>query len=360
MKYYRRKRYSDKKTKKIALRILFVLFAAAVITVFAVFLGNHVKGKVEAAEERIKNAETAQTNNDAPPSSVLFPLELSADRPVVSAMGADPFAEDALEPLSHERKEAFDTVSVRVTAEGRLIYTSPAMLTLARVPEDDGLWGKAEESYGRLKEFCTLRKSEGMRLSAVMEASVFSGELLWENDRVLAAELAELGFDEVIVTGFGEITAKNAEYLSRLSSVEADVGAVFPVEEYLSTENENLFRTLLSSNLLLCADFGDKGEEEIKELCTELRSIIESHCIRAFIDNSDMETVRTELAALRAGKVRNIHIASSVGEDFLTTLFPTEAETEGEETLTEEETVSVVNPYAVTETEAETTDPGWF
>lgn len=368
MKYYRRKRYSDKKARRIFLRILFVIAAAVLITFLTVLLGLHVKEKVEEAENKINGAETVQINSETPPLSGYLDSEKLLSQKEIAGIGFDPMAEGALDPVPDAVKEHFDTVSVKITEEGRLIYPSPAMLAFAKVPAEDAVWFRAEESCARIKEFCSLRKAEGFRVSAVLEASVADGVWAWENDRILLKELAEMGFEEVIIAGLGDLSSDKIQCLFRLNDMELEIGVVFPAEEYLVSENESLIRTAFLSGIRLCADFdGDtvpleETEQRIKTLCSKFRSMMEGYSIRSFISSSDEQFVAAEYGTLMALDVGSIMIKEPVDLPLLLSVLPQTEETE-EETLSFEETESPLNPYIVTtpeESETESADVDWY
>ncbi len=372
MKYYRRKRYSEKKSKKRLLRVLFVLAAAGVITVSASALGNHLKEKVEEADRRLAALETGTETVGAEESPVHYTAELPTERVSVFAAGYA-FGEDGDFSSLSEMKARFDTVSVSLTENGVLIYPSPALLALSRVPTDGTAWGEGAMTYDGLRSFVSSAKGEGLRVSGVLEASRVGGELVPSVDLALLRELSGLGFDEVIVTGLSEMTAEVFTYLTELAEKgDVTVGAVFPAEEYSDAAKEKQFRMLSAAGVVLCADLNadrfplEEADENVRRLCAELGGVIGTHGMRIFLDSSDEDYIRAEYHALRGYGIGNIQITKAISYAVL-------AENDAmREEETEKETVEP-NPYASTganqspakETEGETTaadgsDPGWF
>lgn len=352
MKYYRRKRYADKRTQKIALRILFVIAAAVIISVLASILGNHVKKMVEDAENRINAVETGASENDAPFLGNLN-TELPGEKTAASAIGISLMPAEELVPVLASLGDLFDTVSVKITEGGSLVYTSPAMLTLARVPADDPLWSAADLSKGEMEAFASTVKGAGLRLSAVLEASVYEGKVLAENDSALVKELAEMGFDEVIITGLGEITDKLPSYLSAVSHETVSVGVIFPMEDYLNQKNKGILRTVSQSGVLLCAELtveeGDTAEKEAKALLSTFRSTIETHNLRMVVTSSDDSMVSGAYRALVGSKITNIQIISPISPEALREAAADLLGGDGDETGSgAAETAVPENPYIVT------------
>jgi len=366
LKYYRRKRHGDKRTRKVVLRILFVLFAAAVIAVLSSLLGNHLKKMVEESAETTSVGEMVDPSEEGEPSIERFPTGTPGEKITVSAIGIDlSWNEESGESLS-EIKEHFDTVSIPVSENGSLVYTSPALLDYLRIPTEESQWEAVFAGYRGLRELCSLVKAEGLRLSAVMEASH------WESDKVLVGELVSLGFDEVIVTGFDEITGEALSYFSAISGDSVDIGAVFPAEEYLKAENERRIRLLSASGILLCVDLNtdrspfDEVEKRTKTLVSKLRSAIEEYHVRFFLDTEDEQYICEEYKALLEYKAENIQITKQISHEELTANVADRSQVPQDDGA---ETMAPVNPYITTapaesegdqtdQTASETTDDG--
>ncbi len=376
MKYYRRKRYSDKSSKKILFRIFFVIAAAAVIAVSAAVLGNHLKKTVEKANERLEGLETGFENVEAEPPIDHFPTEIPKEKITVFAAGVSPMDEERFSRLK-ELKEHFDTVSVPLTEGGNSIYTSLALLAFARVPSHSAVWEEGQADFARMREFCAAAKGEGLRISGLLAVPADGGlspTVDQAADCALLSELAELGFDEVIIEGMDEITSDCVSYLSVLAKeTSLSVGVVLPAEEYLDLSNEKMLRTLSASGVFLCADLNTERfsledvEGNTKRLCSELRNEIEAHGVRILMDSAELSYICEEYKALREFGIDNIQITAAVSYDTLT-------EGMTEDRKAEETTgTTQVNPYASTsETEARTaetekaaagdkdSDSGWF
>ncbi len=379
MRYYRRKRYTDQRTKKVVLRILFVIITAAVIAVLASFLGNHVKKMVEEAENRIAGTETGLDQTEAEPPLQHFNTAVPGEKISVSAVGIA-MGEEGLVPEPAVLKGQFDTVSVNITENGRLIYVSPALVALTRLPSD-GSEGESDfTGYEKIKELAGEVKSENLRLCAILEASQAGGVLLTENDKALVSEFVGLGFDEVILTGFDEISGDVVSYLSRLAGNRISVGVVFPAEEYLDSDNEKLIRMISASGVFLCADLNidhyplDEADRRTQTLCSKLRNSITSQNLRIFIDSDDESYIGAEYASLLKIKIDNIQFTSPRSYEALmaSTSDPSDETGAAEGNA---ETGENENPYAVTggtetgaaEETAETEstdvgarDPGWY
>ncbi|MBE6599328.1 MAG: hypothetical protein E7638_07805 [Ruminococcaceae bacterium] len=357
MRYYRRKRYENGRAKKVFFRILFVLAAAIIITVAASFAGNRVKKMVEEAQREIDSAETTDAASAKKDSHYTTPL-LSA--PIsVRALGIDPFGDEDAAGQMSDMKDSFDTVSVNLRNDGTLIYLSPAVMEFLGLPTTDITSDGTSSAYERLRSFCTAVKKENLRLSAVLEPTHGDGDSFFPDcDKELVKELTELGFDEVIFTGFDALTDEAADYILSLCDNVIRVGAVFPYEVYMDGRNEKPLRLLSASGVILCADPGadvrERAAETVKEQCTEIRNAAGLYHLRFFLATEDEAILSEQYKALCASDIENIQIAPAVSPDVLTGAAL--AETQIPETEAKEETTSPVNPYITTT--VETTEEG--
>ena len=161
LKRYRRNKQASPAAKTVLLRILFVLGAAAVITVGTVLIGHHLLVKVESAEytpmptggtgisfERAEEDESRSVGNAPSIRGVGIDL-LSYES--ADALGAD------LDELS----EAFNTVVYSLCDDaGQLIYQSPAVCALVRMHATD------TDSLNRVTDAIREAKTRGLRVIA--------------------------------------------------------------------------------------------------------------------------------------------------------------------------------------------------
>lgn len=365
MRYYRRKRYASKTAKKVFLRLLFVIAAAAVITGLAVLLGNHVKTKVEEADKAIQSADTAFVSQEKPSPSGYYAMEPPVDKPVsVFAVGVKNRDNADLSEQLKTIKENFDTVSVNITESGRLVYISPAMLSFARLPTDKIMAETGLESYELIKNLGAAVKAENLRICAVMEVSRSDSGLLAEADKALLSELAGFGFDEVIITGFNAVSEDIPAYFTEIANDMISIGVVFPAEVYLDEDNDKIIQRISASGVFLCVDLGmdlsetEKIDEEVRKSCTLLRNSFDSHNLRVIIHTDDAESICTEYAALMELNIDNIQITNEISYEMLAAAFPGDmpSNSASNEEEPSAETGSLVNPYVTTTVNETTAD----
>ncbi|MBR5681377.1 MAG: hypothetical protein IKX19_12060, partial [Clostridia bacterium] len=128
MKRYRRNKHTSPAVKTVLLRILFVVMAAAVITVGTVLVGHHLLVKVQSAE--VAPIPTGGTGisferQDSDESRSV------GNAPSIRGVGIDLLAYESADALGEELdelSEAFNTVVYSLCDEdGQLIYQSPAV-----------------------------------------------------------------------------------------------------------------------------------------------------------------------------------------------------------------------------------------
>lgn len=368
MRYYRRKRYANKTAKKVFLRILFVMAAAVIITGLAILLGNHIKTMVEEADRMIQSADTAYVSGDNSRPAGYYAMELPTEEEIsVFAVGVNIDSESDLTGQLEAVKANFDTVSVDITDNGKLVYVSPAMLSFARMPADEIMTEAVSESYNQIKNLGTAVKTENLRMCAVMEVSCSDGSLVAEADKALLTELAGFGFDEVILTGFESVSEGIPAYLAGIANDMISVGVVFPVEAYLDEDNDKVIQRISASGVFLCVDLGmdqheaDEINKKVRKLCSSLRNSFDSLHLRVIIDADDPAVICAEYTALMASNIENIQITNEISYEALSADLPDDMQSDipaAEETSSE--TGAAVNPYITTtvdepepETEAE-------
>ncbi len=355
MRYYRRKRYENKRARKVFFRIFFVLMAAVLITVGATLLGHYVKKLVEEAEREIASADVTPDPAETSGGKGYYTTGLHEIPATVSALAVDPFGEAELATLLSDLKQSFDAAAVKLTDDGTLVYLSPSRLSYIGLPSAELPENGTSTGFEQLKAFGTAVKTENLRMCAVMEATRESGKadgaLLPAADKAILPELAGLGFDEVIFTGLGALTDEVDEYLTSLVNDMIPVGAVFSYDDYMDPRNEKRFRILSAAGVLLCVDLDTDDEAEIayatEERYFDLRNADSVYHLYYVLDSEDSAVLTEQYTALREVKADRVLVASAVSP---ATLSGDSAvgETDAAETAPPPETGSPVNPYATT------------
>ena len=189
MKYYTTNRAISNRAKDILTRILFVLIAAAVIFFSAVVIGHHLLRKAEEAGQRPSDTAGAGWS---PEKTQEDPENAAGSAPTVRACGIDPLAYETTEELYAALSAAsvsYDSILFPLSGgDGSLIYQSPAVCALARVPLSD------KNPADTVRASLNAAKMYGLRVLV----SVTPSEAV--TDKALFEELASWGADEILVT----------------------------------------------------------------------------------------------------------------------------------------------------------------
>ncbi|MBQ8402378.1 MAG: hypothetical protein IJX14_10680 [Clostridia bacterium] len=365
MRYYRHRRKASQKAKTIFFRILFVLTAAVVITGMAILTGKALLNKVEKATEELESSVPPSGNAAGRVNRDESDLAEEAYSSLqVFAAGLDlPYheTEDSLFARIHTIAESCDTVSVKVTGQSGLLYTSPALSELVRMPAVTG----DNPLYDRLSLTVTAAKARNLRLSAVMTSSLRMLESATAAlvDSTIAAELYAMGFQEILLTDIlpydaDTDTINNARwYLQSMQNTLSgsgsfSVGACLPVSVYLDAVNAKQVQMLASSVDFLAMDAADLPVSSangmtLEEVCLSLAGSFQVYNLRVLLTAEDPALLAAQYNTLVRMDIANIHFLGEVSPGTLAEAVLPESEQTPAET-TEEEMIPSSNPYATT------------
>ncbi|MBE6570353.1 MAG: hypothetical protein E7658_09090 [Ruminococcaceae bacterium] len=385
MRRYRRR--SNQNTKFVFRRILFVLVCAACITGLAILTGNLLKNMVEKADERLESLES--TLEDAPETTdgmddIGFSGDVYSDL-TVSASGVilkNHTSEDNLVLRVNTIAENYDTVSVTLSDENGIVYSSPALIQALRLPAGDG-----DGSFESLVSLCTAAKAAGLRISGVLSSSlpVMDADTAALVDGTLAGELYSLGFDEVL---FSDIMPEETDrdrieiaenYLKSIRSAVGDglcIGTVLPLSVYRDVSFTQQIQMIASVVDFLAVDFteitviNNEPDMTLESVCLALKGTFQVYNLRIVLANPNMEQLAEQYNLLTAMELTNIHFIGEITPSVLSDALTADTAETADETETEAETagdpVPQRNPYATSgsngsdsgdgdETEKETT-----
>ena len=387
MKYYTRNRSSGAKAKKIMFRILFVLLAAAIITLAATLVGLHLARKVEVAE----NAPSAvlgtgiqsgsRTDSEAP---------VLTDAPDVFAVSLDMFSYEDDELMSADLDRAamtYDTVVFPLSdADGQLVYQSPAVCELVRMPMTDTT--ARDHVVGTILS----ARSRGLRIIASVTAAETN------TDAVLMKELASYGADEIMIrpslpVSLDYETANRLRlYLNECGNAldgKAVLGIVLPDTVYLDPDAAMEIQMIASSVSFLGVRFDLTGArspadiyESLNERIGALLGAFNVYNMRVVIDSDNPDVTAAEYRACAERGITNMILPSYADLEELQNAMDANEPLPGENLTEKPAPEAVANPYATTsgedeaaeqedytddyydeyyeeETEEESTDSGW-
>ncbi len=369
MRYYRHRRKTSERAKRIFFRVLFFLAAAAAITGLAILTGNLLLAKVERAEEALESSIPPSGNAAGRDDGIKNPETIPEGdkmRLQVFAAGLDlslPDTEDSLFSRLNNLSQTYNTVSVNVKSGTELLYVSPALSALVGQPDT----GINTEAYLRLTQTVTAAKAQDLRLCAVMPSSLH-GRLDIETaallDSTIAAELYTLGFDEILLTNVLAADADtDAINLARryLTDVHDSLsgtgsfllGVCLPISIYLDAVNAKQVQLLSSAVDFLAMSAANTpvtGDMALtlEEICTSLTGSFQVYDLRVVLDTPDLTLLTDQYNSLVRQGISNIHFLREITADTLTdpTIPPEETGTNAETTA--EETTPHSNPYVTT------------
>ena len=301
-----------------------VMLAAAVLFTGAVMLGNHLRAEAEATDGESREAETTLPDFDASgvPSVIARYAVFGSDFPrdpgrVPAAVKAPETgttageatgtadtqptaAETADSPAPDETKYSYNAYCVVMRgADGELYYHSDVRDRLF------GAHGDSATAGAELKD--GISRFGGAYVSAIFGATYGSAsgavEAMREYEISLAAEIADAGFGDILVTGldFGQDAADFcAAIKGRIDNSDCRVGIALGYD-FLSSESarESLVR-LGGSFDFIALDLGTVTDAaEIDALLHNVRALIGIYHMRILVGS----TPGLAAAALDAGAV---------------------------------------------------------
>ncbi len=297
MRVYRN--YTAKKLK-LPKRILFFVICAVVIFIFAIILGNHLKSRMENAELDRTPVETTPPKETSVPDGIADgDAEHSQRSAEVKAgylglTGADD--ETAIkEKVDALKAEGFNAVSFISVADGKLCYASAAAEEYSRLPSSADI-----VSPLMLAEAVSYAEGQGMT-SSVLLVKGQSEEL----DMAVAAELAEIGFDEIVISGFEDLLGEKGggissciDYLRKLRATAEGVhiSLRLSTDAFTYARNSYQIEKLFTYCEFLSLDITELEADAVAELANKITGSISAYMIRPFI-SGDKEGVAEAIEA---------------------------------------------------------------
>ncbi|MGN1345588.1 MAG: hypothetical protein ACI4V1_02285 [Eubacteriales bacterium] len=364
MRHYRRSYSGSARVKKIMFRILFVILAAAVITFASILLGNYLQKKVADAEAVRHTSEPAQEQITSRPQR----SESTASQRSLSASGLalrNCRTEDEAVAAVNTLAEHYDTILVDLYgAEGSLLYTSPALCSLLRLPAPEN-----DETLTLVRAALTAAKSKNLYLCAVIETSF--GQLEEGTDALvdgtLFAELASFGVDEILIVGAfpdaeeEEIPAEEiVSYLTTCAERTAgscELGMLVPDDIFLDFSNARDIQTIASAADFMGIDMTsdevvtpDEMYAKTSQNVTSLYGSFSIYNMRVLLSTADADLLAAQYQALMDSDITNICFTEPIlpsSLNYSSERLPVEPEEEPAETVSSAHAEPESNPYAV-------------
>lgn len=374
-------------------RVLFVLAMAIIITILAILLGNHLLNKVNSLDNEVQDpeSETKETVVTPTPEYVIT----STEAPSVSAVAIDVRkyeTQDEMVEKITDLSAHYDTLIVKLSNEdGGLIYPSPAICKMLGIP-----YSNENPMLERIVSAVSAASVRNMRLCALIPSSLENSASASASviDGALIKELAEYGFDEIMIEypgfdteGFSQNAASRlSNYLGEckeMSQSSCYIGIILPAELYLDASFAKQIQIVASTVSFLGIDFSTAGMTTSAEIfssvshdITSLLGSFTSYNMRHVISSDDIAVMAAEHTACLQNNMKNVCIMEPLLPAELEYDRNATIETEAAETDKPEEDLPETNPYASTadkypnapapsddtpaETEPPATDKPWY
>lgn len=345
--------YTGSKKKRNIRRAIMVIISALVITGATVIFGNHLKDKAESSAENTymgigRDDIYAETESQViiPPSKggsgasesvkgFCVPLGIITSEEDREA-GLDRFYADRLKAAAEDNTG----VLIPLTGDdGYLLYNSDRAREHSRLPANPYL-----PDMDALRSAVDAAKAEGLRVTAYIVSGVSlekdEGEydIAIAADSRIAADAAEVGFDEIIIASLvkspdditGDASHVILRYLNQMTAAagNTDVGLSLPPEVYLRATLSPQIELFISRSVFLTMELTAEQSTEnyLNYICENLAGTLSVYNMRILLTPTDTNAGESLCEKLKAVE----------HENYLFTRVPDEVKEEPEETTADE------------------------
>lgn len=316
MNYYNP--YTGAKRKRLLKKILALLISVLIIVGVTVVFGNFLKKKADTVDNSsYMGIGRAEAETEGPV------LVLPSD----GRLGVSESVEGFCVPLSTDGDEASFEERITMAADGKngvlipltgddgfLLYNSVRAAEISRLPENPEIPTMAE-----LGEAVAFAKSKGLRTCAYISSSVsFEDEenvrdMAIAADARIAADAAEAGFDEIIISSLVDsaesITSDTShiilKYLNQMTAEAGDmgVGLSLPLDVYKTATLSPQIELFVSRSVFLTMELTreESSAENMNYICEKLAGTLSVYNMRMLLAPGDVtigDTIVERLAAI--------------------------------------------------------------
>lgn len=324
----RRYRSYTAKKYKLPKRILFFAVCAILIFCFALIVGNNLKKRMENADINRDPIETEDHNkSDIPDDSDNGDAQHPEEKATVKAgyLDVSPVTDEEnvlKKRIDALKKDGFNAISFPVFKDNKLTYASKATEEFSRLPASEAII-----SFEELTDALEYAKGKNMTTSAIFIKG--TDEVL---DSVICSELSEMGFDEIIISGFenmltesGGETSACIRYLKaiRQNVTNAHVSLALKPSAYTYARNSYHIEKLFSYTEFLTIDMTELDVDGATELCTKIAGSFSAYMLRPLI-LGEAQDVAAILAEKETPAIQYVSSIPTIEEE--TSAADTEAE----------------------------------
>ena len=304
MKYYR-----NYKAKKFHVPggLIVVLVSLLIIVAGTILFGNHLKKQLESAALDTSEIPTVDTSDPFDPDpdmpAAVHDEALLSVRGGYLDLSAIADAADLRSRVEAVASGGYNAVAfVVIDGEGMLTYASPAATAASRLPAKETL-----PTAENLAAAVSYAGELGLRACAVYTARPEDTEA----DCAIAAELAQAGFDEILIRGFEAHTALDGgvndgilTYVRALrAAADIDLGVCLGQEVYTAAQYAPYIENLFRETEFLAIDLTAADGETVTDLAEKLQGSFSAYLLRTVLDGADAEASAAVKAALDSAKI---------------------------------------------------------
>lgn len=307
MKYYRN--YKAKKFK-FPKRLVFILAFALAVIGLTLLLGNYLKHRLDTAPvdtsdpPQVVTTDENENQDTAPPANHDEAL-LDVSAGLLDLSGCTDKT-DLRSRVQAVKTAGYNAVSFIVTdSSGRLTYASPGAEQLSRLSGRESL-----VSLEMLAAATAHAGEIGLRSCAVFEAIPAQVQ----TDAMIAGELADAGFDELVIRGFESYETLDNETVNTMLSyvrslregAQMDMGICLSQAIYTAAYHAPYIEKIFRETEFFAIDLTGADAEDAADVAQSLQGSFTAYLLRAVLDGSDAEKSAAVRGALEAEDIHSL------------------------------------------------------
>ncbi len=284
-----RKRYRSYTAKKYKLpkRILFFAVCALIIFCFALMVGNNLKKRMENAPINREPVETQdfdgdKFSNDIDNGNSTHPEKKATVKAGYIDLSNITDQKDIQRRIDALVQDGFNALSFASVENGKLTYASAAIEEYSRLPASNEI-----VSIQNLTDALAYAKAKNITTSAIFCKG--SDSVL---DAMICGELSQIGFDEIIISGFEDLLTENGGEITpciayikniRTSASASHISLSLSPSAYTYARNSYQIEKLFTYTEFLTIDMTTLDLENATELCSEISGSFSTYMLRPLI-----------------------------------------------------------------------------
>ncbi|MBR6651106.1 MAG: hypothetical protein IKL36_06820 [Clostridia bacterium] len=290
-----KKRYRSYTAKKYKLpkRILFFAVCAIIIFLFALIVGNNLKKQMENAPIDREPVETQdfeenQTSNGIENGNSTHPENKATVKAGYLNLSEIVDQKDIQQRIDQLVLDGFNALSFVAIENDKLTYASAALEEYSRLPASSEI-----VSLQDLTDAIAYANEKNITTSAFYCKG--SDDVL---DVMICSELSQIGFDEIIISGFEDLLTENGgeitpciSYIKNIRTVAASshISLCLAPSAYTYARNSYQIEKLFTYTEFLSINVTSLDSEKVSELCDNISGSFSTYMLRPVTNGDAVE-----------------------------------------------------------------------